>query len=295
VTNIPGGPRPRRYVIADLLNDYLLEALLIAVPAMTGVAALVYSDEFTHAVTSSKDRQADIRFYGILAFAALTLFQIVLAVLNLRRAHRISLLERTIETERARADAAEQNSAAWVQDIYSLCDGYLYVMATRRGLGFTSSDRISLYSRDPTTESFLMLGRYSSNEEYRQIGRKFYPTDQGFIGRAWLHEECCVADFPSRSLDEAGFLDECAKLGIGKDVAMRLRMPSRFFFGRKIRDLSGTRALGVVMIESTTARRFAQNDLREVFNGSDGFQLRNLMERIAPRVPNGRIATDAGF
>jgi hypothetical protein len=287
--------RLMRHMVADWLYDYWLEILLIVIPALAALSALVYSDEFTHAVCSSADNQLVVRKIGIIAFVAFTILQICAGIFSAFRTKRISALEEQINAERARANSATENSMAWIQDIYALCDGFLYVMSTSGALKLSNTDRISIYAHDPTSDSFLKLARYSPNEEFRKTGRRNYPVAQGCIGRAWTDDECYVAEFPLKEANETAFYATCSDYNIPRNVAAQLRMPSKFYFGKKIRNRSGTVALGVVIIESETVRRFSLSDLREVFNGQTGQHLRELIGQISPRIPRSRIATEAGF
>lgn len=284
---------PLRHAVVDWFYDFGLEAALIVVAVLVGFAGVLYSDEFSTTVSDDAKIQRRIRCAGLILFCLFTLTQAVLAVLNFRRAKRISQLETQVGLESQRAAAAEETSAALVQDVFAICEGHLYVLATHGPLEFRSTDRISLYSHDEQSHNFLLLGRYSPNELWKHAGRKSYPSNQGCIGRAWENGEHYAAEFPIQG--EPEFLNRCNEYAIPPEVAGALRMPSRFYFGWKVKDLAGIRGNAVLIIESTTARRYPLNELRQVFDGYAGYHLRDLVSRIAPRIPSARVAKEAGF
>jgi hypothetical protein len=274
--------QPKRHVIVDRIYDYWLEVALLGLPILATFASMFYSDEFTRYITDDESARNKMRFWGIISAVIIALVWFTCGCFNFSRAKRISQLESRL------ADSEE-----WVQDIFAICEGYLYVLATRSGLDFNPADRISLYAHDNADSTFLLLGRFSPNEDWRRPGRKSYPATEGCIGKAWTNDWSYIADFPSR--DDPTYLQKCQEFGLEEELAKRLRMPSRFYYGWKVKNMAGNQGLAVPIIESTTIRRYQLGMLQNMVEGVDGYLLRHLMERIRPRVPSVRVAVAAGF
>jgi hypothetical protein len=286
--------KPWRHRLVDWFYDFWIDAAMIFVAGLTAIAGAVYSDEFTTAVATTPEAQRRIKFWGMIGFFACTVAQIALAITSLKRAKRISKLELQLDQCQSQNREMLEETANFIQDVFDICDGFLYILAAHGPLEQSHTDRVSLYARDEKSRQFLLLGRYAVNENWRKSGRKAYPSDQGCIARAWENDEHYEADFPDRA-DVDRFKNFCNGYGIPIDVASSLRMPSRFYYGWKVRDLSGHRAIAVLILESTKPNRYTRKELRDIVDGLIGMQLRDLLQRLSPRIPRMSLAREAGF
>ncbi len=134
-----------------------------------------------------------------------------------------------------------------------------FIFQLFKSLKLGHHDRISLYRRDEIKSDFVILTRYSKNEEYKKQARKTYPHDEGFISKCWGSEPIFYIDmmdeFPNVE-DEDEFNTYFEKyysnqgIKFSPDVLRNISMKSRSFYVRNIYDESQERTFGVLVIES---------------------------------------------
>ena len=120
-------------------------------------------------------------------------------------------------------------------------------------LGLKNCDRISLYVLNG--EEFRIIGRYSENPKFKRIGRKYYPSDCGYIAMCFNNNNgnpYFVKDGLPSSLDK--YVARVSKeTGMSADVIKALSMKSRSYFTRVITDGQDMN-VGVLVIESTNKK-----------------------------------------
>ncbi|MDI9349192.1 MAG: hypothetical protein QM537_04220 [Candidatus Symbiobacter sp.] len=115
--------------------------------------------------------------------------------------------------------------------------------------------RITIFSYDRRQNVFVQIGRYSNNETYNKMGRRFIPTDSGVIADAWNYEYAFVEDLPDPNTDEEGYIKESSKkFGMDESVIRNLVVKSRSFIAERVMLVDYLERLGVIMLESTNAK-----------------------------------------
>jgi hypothetical protein len=287
-------PQARRGFLKGFRNwlEEWINVLLIVVPAVSALAFTTFSDEIVGFLSSEAATQKTIRTTAIWTAAGLWTLETGLGLLNLRSQKRRSHLIRRIRSLQDELRAAKDENARTLDDIFTLCNGYLFALA--KGLEFQNTDRISLYVNDAKTNQFVQLGRFSFKPAWNTNGRKVYPANCGCIGRAWDQDEYFANDYPNPDDNFEAYATRCEEDGIARPLLETLRMRSRLYYGKTVRDMSGRHAVAVLIIESTVATRFTRGRLQQFYEETRQY-LSELVERIKPRIPTPGIAQEAGL
>ena len=118
---------------------------------------------------------------------------------------------------------------------------------------FRNTDRVTVYRH--TGKEFKVAARYSRYLDWgRTVSRTEYPDNAGVLGHAWRNGECYIQDLPDPVTHFDAYLQELAALGVilDMDVQMKLRMRPRAYFAKVL--MSGPTAIGVLLVESESAR-----------------------------------------
>jgi len=236
--------------------------------------------------------------------APLIILTIFIYFLHYRQGNRVKEMERklvTLTDENSMLNAKnlqlDEDLATSIQDMRSLCEGYLYAIA-EGPLKFCESEgsheRITLYAHDSSGQ-FFSIGRYSRQPDYRKPGRSSYPEDQGVISRTWKNGDNFTKDYPDRKQDPCGYHERCKKDGLSEDVINELGMPSRLYYGYRISNTQGREPIAVLITESTNPERYTEIFLENLFKGKEQEYLRDLTERLSKWMPNLKEAKDRGF
>lgn len=123
--------------------------------------------------------------------------------------------------------------------------------------------RISVYHRDEVGENFKIISRYSSNPNYKKIGRTSYAGDKGFISMCWEGDSNdFIKILPKTNSRE--YEIEQSKVGYNKSELNELSMKSRIFYVLNIAKVDHP-SIGVIVIESTndTLKKFKKSKTEE--------------------------------
>lgn len=124
---------------------------------------------------------------------------------------------------------------------------YMKIMSDQ--LNLRNADRVSLYIFND--DNFQIIGRYSKNPSYKEIGRKIYPRNEGYISK-------CITNNNGKSYYYKGnlpknkekYLKTVSKdTNISRDVISNLSMKSRAYFCKLIQDYDKNN-IGVLVIET---------------------------------------------
>lgn len=143
--------------------------------------------------------------------------------------------------------------------------GYLQSFAINQ-LGFSKNgnyeDRITLFTYDDENENFILQGRYSPNDKYRENGKFIYPK-KGILYKAFNSSEGIYDDkFPQPyTSGNSNICDEYwkyhrKKYGLTKETVQKLTMKSTIMYGYAIKSHSEGETIGIVIVESTNQNRF---------------------------------------
>lgn len=162
-------------------------------------------------------------------------------------------------------------------------------------LSFNSSERISLYIHQ--NQSFVMIGRYSSNPDYDKRGRGIHEEDQGVIGRAWREGEAYVNDLPAcDGVDDFNYLRDTEMIWrIDRSVAQKFVMKSRTIGAYAISDIAGRRAF-VLVFESMQENGFSFQRITDLMVSSrENERISLLLDKLRNVTPVLNIASSEGF
>lgn len=161
--------------------------------------------------------------------------------------------------------------------------------------GYGATERISVYRR--SGKVFQMIGRYSKNPDYAELGRSVYPADQGVIGEAWSADEgTAVADLPDWRVEPERYYEELRdKWAIDRDTAERLTMKSASFAACALDDPKGIERVAIVVVESTEVSILHKSEVLRELQGKEGKRIYEFLEKMKPEEPDLSEARERGF
>lgn len=132
-------------------------------------------------------------------------------------------------------------------------------------LGYGVNDRISIYEHNSEDNTFVMVGRYSSNPTYNKPGRNIYPNNEGYIALGWKGNSFCQGELPDPDTEFDEYVnvikDEC---NISKQTIKNLSMKSRSYCVHDITKPVTHEKVGVIVLESTEGQKFDGDEAEEV-------------------------------
>lgn len=164
-----------------------------------------------------------------------------------------------------------QDDCKFLKDNYqNTISGYLQSFATNK-LGFGKDrhyqDRITLFSYDSENKNFILQGRYSPHDKYRENGKYIYHKN-GLLYKAFNAEEGIYDDnFPdpfvgySNTVSDEYWRYHKNNYGLNKDIVQNLTMKSTIMYGYVIKSHSEGEKIGVVIVESVQRDRFDKEEL----------------------------------
>ena len=131
---------------------------------------------------------------------------------------------------------------------------YFLIMLYRK-LGLTESDRISLYYRNSIDKDFEIVARYSTSNRFKEHSRPSYPHDQGYISKCWETKD---DDFYVEAIPEASYTENidyfASEMNMVPETLRHLKMKSRAFYIKNVKDKNRDKSIGVIVIESINSR-----------------------------------------
>ena len=295
------------------IRDYGLELLVLGLPFLFGIGSVLTSDEGATQVSSwivdspesfgseARDRIAADRYervfkaekehwqlVGARTMTVTTPLFLLVSLLHVFRTKRLTNLGKEVEDLRGQV-------TGWEEFALVAADGAALTLAHALGFkaGAANWERVTIYSHDPEGY-FVPFARYSRNEAFIRKGRLNYPHDQGCIARAWQHGRFFANDFPDYETDPEAYFARAAEEGLNRETVEKFSMKSRLYFGWRVRNLSDTKSLAVVVVESLDAARYSEDTLNWHFKRQDRF-LSTYVELIAPKLPKVTNARNAGY
>ena len=115
------------------------------------------------------------------------------------------------------------------------------------------TDRITLFTYDYGNKEFILQGRYSPNDKYRENGKFIYPKS-GLLYKAFNTDEGVYDDeFPAPFVEGSATITDNywkyhkKKYGLTKEVVQNLTMKPTVMYGYVIKDHSEGDKIGVVI------------------------------------------------
>lgn len=165
-------------------------------------------------------------------------------------------------------------------------------------LGLSNHDRITLYKF--INEEFFILGRYSTNNEKRKRSRKSYKKE-GLIFRAWNESKYfknsgIPAAATKRTKFKSGYYKTInAEASIDEETVWNMKMKSRSYYIKTLKDLNGLEQTSIIVIESTQEKAFVESTIDTIFNIDEEKRLVAFVEKIDWDFPNISNAIENGF
>lgn|GEM_PF-3393221 len=284
---MPKAKKLLRHAIADALVDWGVPLGAWFIPVLIGIGAFTLTDEATQFLAKHLAwTETGWRYFGWTCLGIGALLYFPSAIASIRRKKRVTQLE---ARERDLKEALDGVSS----DALKVFDQHLLRVAEALALNRPgATDRITLYANGGTGY-FTALARYSPDPVLRRKTSKIYHEEQGCIGKAWRKGEHFDNEYPD-SRNEEGWLKRAKRDGLPWDVASKIRMKSRLYYGYRI-DSRSQESLAVVILESTEPNRYLPSDLREFFDHKGKELLQPPLEQFASSLPQATVAREAGF
>lgn len=175
----------------------------------------------------------------------------------------------------------------------------LHLAYLAQKLNLTNNERITLYKF--INDEFYILGRYSMSNERSKRSRKSYKKE-GLIYKAWNESSYFknsgipMPDVKNRSKFRRGYykvLNEIAT--IDEDTVWNMKMKSRSFYIKALKDLNGLGQTSILVFESVDDKKFEQSYIDSIFNEDEEKRLVAFVEKIDWDFQKISNASEIGF
>ncbi|OOS16454.1 hypothetical protein [Streptococcus mitis] len=172
---------------------------------------------------------------------------------DIKHVQKIQQLEEEVERARQEKERLENENEFYALTIEDN-QKYFLIMLYRK-LGLTESDRISLYYRNSIDKDFEIVARYSTSNRFKEHSRPSYPHDQGYISKCWETKD---DDFYVEAIPEASYTENidyfASEMNMVPETLRHLKMKSRAFYIKNVKDKNRDKSIGVIVIESINSR-----------------------------------------
>ena len=188
-------------------------------------------------------------------YIAIVILTVLLLVCHFgleKRRPRIKKLEEKIKQQQEIIDEVANLT-------FALFDGLMLNLSKKLGISDDHKSRVTLYVHDPSNDHFIPCGRYSADPEFKKLGRRKYPDNQGCIAEGWRKGWFFKNDFPEERPDH----QKCCKeeFGIPKKIHDKIGMLSVLICAMKLS--SGSDSIAVIVVESRNGSIFEEADLKK--------------------------------
>lgn len=150
-------------------------------------------------------------------------------------------------------------------------------------MNFTNNERITLYKF--VKDNFFVLGRYSKNPELKKRSRTSYGKE-GLIFKAWNESVYFINSGIPLPLNKKKkfnnayyeFMNDTSR--IDKDTIVNMRMKSRSFYIKSLKDLMNLEQTSIIVIESTEDKAFERAVIETAFDQDEEKRLVAFVEKI---------------
>ncbi len=201
----------------------------------------------------------------------------------------LSRREPTMEEYKNKINNYEGQLSEVGNNIRNVFDGLLFNLAKK--IDISPSDRLSIYIHDSENRVFIPCGRYSANAVLARQGRTYYPENEGCISKGWENGWHFDNNFPTTNGKRRQY--ESTNYGLDEWVVARMRMQSNLYAVLRL-DNSMGEYLAVLVVESTSADRFEEADLREKLDGAKQ-DFARMVGVLRTHIPNPLRAQESGL
>ena len=150
-------------------------------------------------------------------------------------------------------------------------------------MNLTNNERITLYKF--INDEFYVLGRYSISHEKRKRSRKSYKKE-GLIYRAWndskyFKNSGIPLPATRRTKFRTGYYKAInSEAQIDEETVWKMKMKSRSFYIKTLKDLNGLEQTSIIVIESVLDNAFVEATIDSIFNDDEERRLVAFVEKI---------------
>lgn len=190
----------------------------------------------------------------------------------------VGKLEKELEKEREKVDLIANN-------IETLVNGLLLRLSQKIGFTRGEPSRLTIYIHN-NNGHFISFGRYSPDPSFNGRGRNLLPDNSGCVSRAWSADWCYEGDLSYKNARK--------NYGIDKASYEPQRMRSVCFAVKRIDSSSRQQPLAVLVVESKTAGRFPEAQIKAILDGEESY-LAEIIGCLKTHIPDPQDASQRGF
>jgi hypothetical protein len=244
---------------------------------------------------------------GWILFGIVIILTIVQIVKQIKETKSIEKIEKekeiqisSLEKEKKELDIKIQNLENQISKInynsIEIVEIHLAYLFEKMKLG--NDERISLYKL--INDEFFVLGRFSSNPEFRKRSRTSYKKE-GLIFKAWQEIKFFKnSGIPIPDNRRTKFKKNYYKVineiaTIDEDTVWYMKMKSRSFYIKSFKDLMNLEQTSIIVIESKNDNAFEEAFIDSALNQDEEKRLVAFVEKIDWDFPNINNAFEKGF
>ncbi len=177
---------------------------------------------------------------------------------------------------------------------YDLCS-YALADILRGTLRLDDTERISVY-RHRGKGAFQIIGRYSENPKFAQLGRRVYPDNEGVIGHAWEHETATADNLPDPEEEPEHYYQILeSEWNIRRETAENFTMKSRNLVACALYEPKGVERVAIVVVESTRVGILDVGKVTQAVKGEEGKRIYLFLEKMQALEPDIEYPMEEGF
>lgn len=277
------------------LSDHILDHVSFIIPVLLSFGYWITNDNRINSLPFSEEIKSGIKGNAVLFIFMLLSLSVITYWLQHRKRDRFAIIKSSNATLKTENVQLRDNLSKSVQDMQSLCEGYLFSLAKgplKFANGSASYERITLYVHD-SGDRFIPIARFSFHPDYAKKGRLSYPEREGCIAQTWRKGSHFANDYPDpeKNLDE--YYSRCKRDSISDANIKEIGMKSRLYYGYRVSDTQGKRPIAVIIVEATDPNRYTKEALGRIFERER--YLSEITERLSPWMPSYKEAKEKGF
>lgn len=233
---------------------------------------------------------------GWCLFALVVLLTIVQINKQLKKSKTIDTLEKNKKLQYIKIQNLENQLSKINNNSIEIVEIHLAYLFEKMKL--TNNERITLYKC--INDEFFILGRFSSNPEFKKRGRNNY-IKEGLIFKAWQETKFFknsgipMADTKKNKF-KSGYYKTVNEIApIDEKTVWEMQMKSRSFYIKALKDLMNLEQTSIIVIESINEKAFEEDIIDQALNQDEEKRLVAFVEKIDWDFPNIQKAIEKGF
>lgn len=185
-------------------------------------------------------------------------------------------IEENYDELRDRAKRAQELEDTIAENIREIVNGIIGGFGRQLKLAPNDNSRLSLYV-DNGSGSLLSIGRWATNPNHENVGRRLLPKDEGCVGQAWGEYWVFEGKFGTEN-----YTQHPSHHGMPADVIETLSMRPQCMAALRIDD--GPQKLAVIVFESMQQERFDEGEIKREMSAFSWY-LTGTLKTLAPHYP----------